>query len=378
MRIVLLITGLGIGGAERQVVDLADAFVADGHDVLLACLGGAVLLRPADPRVQVLSLGMTRTPVGLWRAVAGLRRLIESFKPEVVHTHLVHANLLARLLRLFVDMPVLISSAHNPDEEGWWRMVGYRLTDHWADLSTNVSAEAVKAFERRWAVPPGKMRVVYNGIAVDKFRFDAEARARIRADLAVGDNHKLLLAVGRLCPPKDYPNLLQALALLHRRNHQPAFTLAVAGDGPLLGTLQSQARGLGLGEEEVIFLGTRHDVTGLMSAADVFVLPSAWEGFGLVVAEAMACERPVVATDCGGVREVLGGCGWLVPPRDPAALAERLADLLRLARDDAARVGRDARQRIVAEYSIEAAVRHWLAIYAEFHGRPVRRVRGTG
>jgi len=140
----------------------------------------------------------------------------------------------------------------------------------------------------------------------------------------------------------------------------------------LLPALEQQAAGLGvLGH--VTFLGIRSDVPALLAAADVFVLPSAWEGFGLVVGEAMACERVVVATDCGGVRELLGDCGLLVPPRDPGALASALTRALALTPAEAAAMGARARRRIVDHFSLESAVERWLAIYA---GDPAAGGRG--
>jgi len=116
--------------------------------------------------------------------------------------------------------------------------------------------------------------------------------------------------------------------------------------------------------DRIRFLGVRHDVAGLMSASDVFVLSSAWEGFGLVVAEAMACERVVVATDCGGVREVVGEAGYLVKSKDAKALAQALQTTLQLPATQSATLGRAARQRIVALYALDTVVAKWLKLYA--------------
>lgn len=361
MRILLLITGLGVGGAERQVVDLADTFVAAGHEVLLACLTGPATIRPIDPSISLVTMGMAKGFMGFVRAVAAFRKLIESFKPDIVHTHLVHANLFARVLRIWIPMPVLISSAHNSNEEGWWRMLGYMVTDRLASLSTNVSVEAVKSFERWHAVRKGRMVAVYNGIPTAKFRFDLNARQRIRTEIGVAEDCNLLLAVGRLYPQKDYPNLLHAIKLL--RHRFPQLIVAIAGDGPLLPDLKILAHDLSLNELQIVFLGIREDVAALMSAADVFVLPSAWEGFGLVVAEAMSCERIVVATNSGGVREVLGDCGFLVAPRDPVKLADSLKSALELDPLDRERIGLAARHRIENLYSIDSASETWLKLY---------------
>ena len=169
MRILLLITGLGVGGAERQVVDLADVFITRGHEVVLAYLTGAAALHPVNPRIRVVALGMKKGPLGFVRAAVAFRELNKSFRPDVVHSHLVHANIFARVFRIWITIPVLISSAHNTDEEGWWRVLGYRITDRLANISTNVNAEAVEHFERRGAVRKGRMVVVYNGVSTKIF-----------------------------------------------------------------------------------------------------------------------------------------------------------------------------------------------------------------
>ncbi|MDZ7809374.1 MAG: glycosyltransferase [Arhodomonas sp.] len=309
---MLVITSLGVGGAERLVTGLADRFAAAGHEVVLVVFHGEIELRPAHPGVRVVNLRMRRSPWGVLAALVRFRRLVRAFRPDVVNSHLVHANILSRLLRLVTPMPRLVSSAHNTNEEGRGRMIAYRLTDRLADISTNVSAEAVEAFERQGALRPGRMIAIHNGIDTAAFAFDPDARERVRAELTLEAATPLLLAVGRLWEQKDYSNLLRAFARLAGDGRPPR--LAIVGDGPLRAELEGLADSLGV-TDRVRFLGIRHDVPALMAACDLFVLSSAWEGFGLVVAEAMACERPVVATDCGGVREVVGDAGFLVPPR---------------------------------------------------------------
>lgn len=360
MRVALAITSLGVGGAERLVTALADRYVANGHDVMLVRFHGEAGLLPGDSRVRLENLNMRRSPVGVLVAMGRFRRLVREFRPDVVNSHLVHANLVTRLLRLVTPMPRLVSSAHNTNEEGRLRMLAYRWTDRLADLSTNVSEEAVRAFEAQGAVQPGRMRAVYNGIDTAFFAYEDASRIRLRAELGVKDDQPVLLAVGRLWEPKDYPNLLRAFARLSNAADGPR--LVIVGDGPLRAELAALAESLGVAPQ-VSFLGVRDDVPALMSACDVFVLSSAWEGFGLVVAEAMACERVVVATDSGGVREVVGDTGWLVPPRDAEALAGALADALALSPAERARYGELARARVVSRYSIDATASRYLALF---------------
>lgn len=360
MKVLLVITSLGVGGAERLVTSLADDYVANGHNVLLVRFHGEADLRPTDSRVRMENLEMRRSPLGVMAALVRLQKLVRSFQPDVVNSHLVHANILTRLLRLLTPMPRLISSAHNTNEEGRSRMLAYRLTDRLADISTNVSAEAVQAFENQKALSPDRMLAIHNGINTEDFVFDQAARDRVRAELSTDDSTPLILAVGRLWEQKDYPSLLTAMSGLACRAGD--FRLAIVGEGPLRGELEALAQSLGIADQ-VDFLGVRHDVPALMSACDVFVLSSAWEGFGLVVAEAMACERIVIATDSGGVKEVVGEAGYLVKPRDSQALSSAIKQALHMSNAERLAVGEAARARVVEKFSLAATADRYLAVY---------------
>lgn len=360
MKILLCITSLGVGGAERLVTGLADWYVASGHQVMLVRFHGDAELRPRDPRVRLENLNMRRSPLGVLIAMRRFRRFIRTFGPDVVNSHLVHTNLLTRLLRLVTRMPRLVCSAHNTNEQGRGRMLAYRLTDRLADISTNVSEEAVAAFVSQHALRPGRMLAIHNGIDTQSFTYNPAARSQVRAELGLEEATPLIMAVGRLWEQKDYPNLFRAFASFQVGVAPPQ--LVIVGDGPLRGYLERLANSLDV-SDRVRFLGVRNDVPALMSACDLFVLSSAWEGFGLVVAEAMACRRPVVATDCGGVREVVGDAGFLVPPRDAQALAEAMGLALRLPDEQRQRLGTAARERVVARYSLEAMAQKYLAVY---------------
>jgi glycosyltransferase involved in cell wall biosynthesis len=360
MKITLIITSLGMGGAERQVCDLADQFVAKGHEVFLISMTGETVNRPLSAKIDVAELNMAKTPLGFIKAYWQARQLIKQFKPDVVHSHMVHANLFSRLLRLSIRIPKLICTAHSTSEGGRGRMLAYRITDKLCDISTNVSQEAVDAFFAQGAVAKGRMLAMHNGIDTERFTFDINHRIRLRTELNISEEIPLLLAVGRLNVAKDYPNLL--LAFHHIIKAGSLAHLVIIGVGDEETKLIKMVAELGLCKR-VYFLGLRHDVHEWMSAADLFVLSSAWEGFGLVVAEAMACERLVVATDCGGVREVVANCGVLVPPKNSTELARALTDCLSLSAEQVKEQGRAARQSIVEHYSLKSQAANWLRLY---------------
>jgi len=360
MKIMMLITGLGMGGAERQVCDLVDRLSNLSHQVLLVSLTGSTVNRPQSIVVKLVELEMVKTPFGFIKAYKSVRLLINEFKPDVVHSHMVHANIFSRLIRLTTHIPKLICTAHSTNEGGRGRILSYRLTDRLCDINTNVSQEAVDAFVQQGAVPAGRMIAMHNGIDTDHFRYSSISRMRLRAELGLADNIPLLLAVGRLTAAKDYPSLLTAFSALPSSFDNSRLVIIGVGEGEE--NIKASVIQQGL-SERVHFLGLRRDVNEWMSVADVFVLSSAWEGFGLVVAEAMACERMVVATDCGGVKEVVGDAGFLVPPRDSQLLADALVKALSLSMAEKDKLTKLARSRVIERYSIDSVCKHWLSIY---------------
>ncbi|MEG2270950.1 MAG: glycosyltransferase [Hafnia sp.] len=359
MKILFIITGLGMGGAERQVCDLADKYVQLGHQVLLVVLGGEVNNRPHEQSVKIINLDMEKKPLNFISAYFRAKKAIKSFEPDVVHSHMIHANIFSRLLRVTSRMPVLVNTAHSKNEGGYFRMLAYRLTDYLVDISTNVSKEAVDEFLAKGFSRSGKLIPMHNGIDHNKFVFSAKWRDEKRNELGIEKTTPLLLSVGRLTEAKDYPNLLKAFLML---NLTPKPQLVVIGAGELEVSLKQLAEELNC-SERIHWVGMKEDVQEWYSACDLFVLSSRWEGFGLVVAEAMSCERPIVVTDAGGVAEVVGNSQLVVPVNNSDALAEKIVEVLNYQEDELKIILSNNRQRIVDNFSIEKIAEQWLQIY---------------
>src|SRR5690625_2919169 len=361
-KILLVATGLGTGGAERLVVNLADYFSSQGHQVTLAYMTGkdGIFFQPKDKKINLVDLKVTKDPIGFIKGLKNFISLIKEINPDVVHSHMYHANIFTRIARVFAPIKKLISSAHNTNEGGKLRMIAYRVTDSIPDISTNVSDEALEAFINKKATKPGRMIPIENGIDTSYFSFNNESRINIRKKLNISKSESLLLAAGRLTEAQDYQNLFQDLkkSLIENSN----IKLVIAGIGPLEAELKALSKKLGL-ENKILFLGAYSDMPALMSGADCFVLSSLWEGFGLVVAEAMACERVVVATDCGGVKEVLGDCGFLLPKGNSDLLAENIINALTLDKAEKDALGKRARTRVVEHFSIEKNAEKYFNIY---------------
>ena len=360
MKILLVITGLGVGGAERLVTNLSDKFVQAGHEVTLAYFVGPADMLPRDSRVKLVFINFSKSPHGIIKGFINLRKLVKQFKPDVINSHMFHSNIVCRLLRFVAPVKRLISSAHSTYEGGKLRMLAYRVTDQLSDITTNVSRNAVETFVAKRAVPFNRIIPVLNGIDTDEFSYRSDSRYTLRKKLLGARRGPLVLAVGRLWPEKDYPNLLSALSTLLNRGYNPL--LLIAGVGPEKPALEALALALGI-SDHVCFLGLRTDIPALMSASDVYVLPSAWEGFGLAVAEAMATERIVVATDSGGVKEVLGNAGILVPPKNPLLLAAGLEKAFNFKDSEIELMGKEARNRVIENYSLDNTAQQYIRIY---------------
>jgi len=360
MRIVYVFNSLAIGGAERQGLALAERMAQRGHTVAL------LVLKPRLPdeliaAQPIVHLGMTRNPLSLIRSIAEAGFFLQAFRPDLLHSHSFHANLVARLLKLFVPGCVVLSTVHSVYEGPWHRMLAYRLTDGFSRRTIAVSQAAANRFVRLWAVPRPKCMVAANGIDAAEFVPSFERRLRMRADMAA-DPDFIWLAAGRLTPAKDYPNLLRAFAQI--RLFRPDTCLWGAGDtaGAQFHRLAALASRLNV-SDRVRWLGVRRDMPALLDAADGFVLSSAWEGMPLVVGEAMAMEKPVVVTDVGGVHELLGECGILTPPRNPEALAAAMLEVMRKPEVVRQSWGYAARERIVAQFGMDAKADEWEALY---------------
>ncbi|MEB3754422.1 glycosyltransferase [Acinetobacter sp. MD2(2019)] len=361
MKILFLITGLGLGGAEKVVTSLADQLFLAGHQVKIAYLKGEVIVRPEQDDIELIDLGFHGI-TNLMHSLQAMKQLLQRFQPDVVHAHMFHAIVFARLLRTHLQIPYLISTAHSKAIGGQLRKFLYRLSDRFSDLNTNVSEEATAFFVAQNAFSATKSVSVTNGIDTQKFQFSPQIRQQMRQQFQLMDNVPVFMAVGRLNPAKDYPNLIAAFALLHAKH--PQAKLFIVGEGEQRSGLEQQVHKLGL-QNQIHFLGARPDVNALLSMADVFVLASAWEGFGLVVAEAMSCERVVVATDCGGVKEVLAQPEWLVEPQNTQMLHKKMENALQLSENEKAQLGQKNRQRVIAQYSMQHMLQQWLALYRQ-------------
>lgn len=322
--VVRLITRLNIGGPARQALLLTKELADRWPTMLLAGKPTPDEGELTDPRVHVHRVPLVRRvdPVHDLQALRRVSSLLRTARPKIVHTHMAKAGMIGRLAarRLHVRT---IHTYHGHVHQGYFNPPVQRLfleierhlarhTDILIAISPEIREELLELRIGR----PDQYRVIPLGFDLTSHLAVSGASGRLRDELGLAPNVPLIGIVGRLVDIKDVGTMLRALA---RTN---GVHLAVIGDGDSRAALEREARDLGIAAR-THFTGWWHDIPAAMSDLDIVALTSRNEGTPVSLIEALACERPVVATDVGGVRFVVrdGETGLLCRPQDPAAFA---------------------------------------------------------
>lgn len=350
MRILYVIDSFGVGGAETLLLSLIAAASRRGHEVHLAYFTPG----PLEARMAEYAASVTRlSQRGLKdpRALLRIWSLIRRVQPDVVHTHLTKSELVGQLAARFSGTRRRVLTLHNTDPWRHSRLISgiYRLATGGVHHVIGVSDEVARHAIDTRSVARHKTSVIRNGVDIARF-------APLPLPHCSGLGRFRLAVIGRLQPQKDHDTFLKAVALMRSTGAE----VLVIGDGPLRGDLEARAA------PGVTFTGNLHDMPAVMQGLDAVVLSSAWEGLPMVLLEAMASARAVISTAVGEVPNVIchGENGLLVPPKDPAALAnamDRLVNEPGLAQ----RLGRAARATIEAEYSDIAMLDRLFALYGD-------------
>lgn len=365
--VLSLTSSMDIGGAEKQISLSYDKLAEKGIDIQIICLRplGPMGERLKDSPVDVISLKLDNKYKLLYKFPLLFYQILKS-QPDIIHSHMYHSNILSRLLSLFFPSVKSVSTVHSTYEtngrnhpEVTIRELLYRVTDVLSDLTTFVSKSSRRRYIDIKAVDKTKSMVIYNGIDTTEFQNDSNQGTTLREKHGVDDEF-VWLAAGRFTPAKDYQTMIRAFS----RFSEPNSELWILGEGELKPEIELEIERWAL-TERVKLLGTTDDVPKYMNAADGFVLSSQWEGFGLVVAEAMACELPVVATKCGGPEEIVidGETGYLCRACDPAALAATMDRLVATEQAERERMGERGRRVIEDRFDLEKIAAQWKEVY---------------
>jgi glycosyltransferase involved in cell wall biosynthesis len=364
VRVMHLIPRFGNNGTCRMV----NALIKNtDHDRFRIFVG--VLSRDESPLQPLIELGAEPIQFRMKHfadvsVIAKLVRALREHRIQILHTHRTRPDLIGRLAGYWAGVPINVSTMHYLGE---WDVRGaivarsvrllYRLTLPLTQKIVNISTGEM-ALMRSEGIPAERMTVIYNGVDGDVF-FPTTPPG----DAIAGQNEAPLVVgcVAFLLPRKGVTHLIDAFRQVV--DGCPRARLRIVGDGVARPALQEQVAALDLGRH-VEFLGARLEIPELMNGFDVFVLPSLWEPFGLVIAEAMACAKPVVATQVGGIPEIVEHerTGLLVPAGEPTPLAEALLALLH---DPAlrTRMGEAGRRRFLERFDSRTMAAQYEALY---------------
>lgn len=373
VKVVHLITSLVVGGAQMHVYKTVTRFDPRRiHSTVVSLVPpGPVGALLKEDGIPVYHLGMAKgrpNPLGLTRLVALLRRL----RPQVLQTYLYHADLLGLLAGKLAGVPHIFWNLRQSVME----FEQYRRTTAWTvRLSARLSRYVDLILVNSWAgadyhcrlgYAPERLLVVPNGFDLELFRPDPEAYREVRRELGLSAEHLLVGMFARYDPQKDHGTFLAAAAQVAALRPQVSFLLAGTGLTWEHPAVAARVRESGLPPDRLFLLGERRDIPRLAAALDVFVLSSAFgEGCANAVGEAMAAGVPCVVTEVGDSPWLVGDTGEVVPPRDPAALAQAMERLLSLEPSRRRLLGEAARARIARHFSLDEIVARLTRIYTE-------------
>lgn len=369
IRLLHVVNRFGVGGSERQQVQLIKRLPRERYHQTVATMvrEGCFLRGVEECGIEVFEFPTTSFyNLNALRQYRALARVIKQQRIELVHCHDFYSNLFGSLAARLAGRKKLITCRRNMGVMfTLTQRLGQRLAYALSAAIIANSDAAKQIMVTREHVPPGKIHCIYNGIDTDYFS-PREPSAELAESLGFPNGTPVVGIVGRLHPDKGQDMFIRAAARIHEA--RPDVRFLIVGEGPARSEFQGLARDLGMAEA-IVFAGDREDVPDLLALMDVFVLTSLAESLPNAVLEAMACERPVVATNVGGVPELVteGETGWLVPAGDPEIIAERV---LRVIGDGelASKMGAVARQRVLDEFSSQRLVEKVEAVYAAVLG----------
>jgi glycosyltransferase involved in cell wall biosynthesis len=367
MRVVHIIKVIRIAGAEQHLITLLGGLRAQQIDARMI-----LLVEPHKPMKNYITAlnaqGVPVQPIVIRHhadvtLIPRLRQALETLAPDIVHTHLIHADLYGTLAASWTGIPI-ISSRHNEDAFRYRapvRLVNrtlWRMTTAGIAISDAIAQFSIKVEGAR----PEQIHRIHYGLDTSIRPLDrTEAKHKLFAELKLSIDVQLIGMVCRLIEQKGVRYGLEAFTRL--ANSFPNAHLLVAGEGPLRVELEVQAKESGL-SNRVHFLGWRPDAASLMAGLDILLAPSLWEGFGLVLLEAMAQQTPIVASRVSAIPEVIidRETGFLVAPKDVSGLKDALSELLK----DAAlcqHMGLMGRDRLETAFSATRMVRETIELY---------------
>jgi|WetSurMetagenome_2_1015567.scaffolds.fasta_scaffold03437_8 glycosyltransferase involved in cell wall biosynthesis len=352
IKILHIIPTLAAGGAEKTVVELVKFIDREVFDVQVLCLraGGFWEEELRSAKVPYAIIGNLRRPIifNFFKII----KFIRVAKPDIVHTHLFGADFYGRLAARLAGVKNIISTEQNLNlSEGKFKKLAKYFTAKLAIKIVAASGAIKKYLIEQEGVPADKIEVIYNGVEIEKF---------LKQNREYNNNRQLVIgSIGRLTHQKGFDYLLEAMVKID------GVKCLIAGVGEEKNSLAEKIKELGL-SEKVELVGLKKDVSDFLASLDVFVLPSRWEGFGIVILEAGLSGLPVIASRVDGILEIIddGQNGLLFMPGNTEELVDKIKSLL-VNPAERARLGKNLQQKIQEKFLIQKIVKQYEALYLQ-------------
>jgi len=366
-RILYLIESWGPGGAERVVLNLATGLNRSEYYPIVGVIHSGWLYD------EMLKRGVQTTiiPTGGSYDFKLLYYLITLIRRQgicLVHSHLMDMNFYSSIAAKIVGIPHIATEHGDIHHTSKNSQFGFKpkAISSFSTKLVFVSKFTQGAFLKRIGLDGRKTEVIYNGIDLEVFHREIDTKKK-RAELGIEEDDFVVGNIGNLYPVKGQTYLLQAASKVIQRTTNAKFM--IIGRGELENKLKEEVKNLNL-RNHVLFLGFREDTHELLKVMDIFVLPSLSEGMPLSLIEAMACSLPTIASDVGGISEVItdGLTGFIIPPADPETLADRIIYLLENPQS-ASKMSKRALQKVKTSFDLQTMINNYCRIYEEVTSR---------
>lgn len=332
VKVLWLVDHLGydgaIHGAGKYYLNTVPLFDKNRFDVNLCVLRRRDSLTKLFEKADIEISHLSRSKFNPF-TLLDILSLTRREKIDLLHCHGYGASNFGRLAGAISRIPTIVH-AHDEDTNYPWYQALADLSMKGLPYRTIAISQAVKvSCIKKRKMSQNQVALIYNAIPLEEFKMPPLREIqKQKCILGVDSSDPIIGSIAKLREEKGIAYLIQSATEVLKVFKDAVFV--IVGDGPLRGELENLSRRLGI-DKNVLFLGFQPDIPRFLSVFDVMVQPSLYEGFGLAIVEAMAMGKPIVATNVGGIREILrdGETGYLVPPKDPSTLADRVLTLIR-------------------------------------------------